>query len=105
MNRPPTPILVATDASDDAHAALRAAASLARRSGAPLHMVHVWQMPFTYGMALPLAIDPGLEDEAGRAILDEERALAEGFGVKVANVHLQHGVPAPAILAVAEAVQ
>jgi nucleotide-binding universal stress UspA family protein len=104
MNCLPAPILVATDASEDAHAALRVAASLARRSGSPLHIVHVWQMPFTYGIALPLTIDPGLADEAGRAVLDDERALAEGFGATVASVHLQHGAAVPAILEVAGAV-
>ena len=104
MNRLSAPILVATDASEDAHTAIRVAASLARRSGSPLHIVHVWQMPFTYGLALPLAFDPGLEDAAGAAILDEERALAEGFGAEVAGAHLRHGTPAYAILAVAETV-
>jgi len=104
VNRLPAPILVATDASEDAHSALRVAASLARHSGSPLHIVHVWQMPFTYGIALPLTIPAGLESEAGQAILDEERALAEGFGARVAGVHLQRGGVAQAILDVADAI-
>ena len=101
MNRLPAPILVATDASEDAHAAMRVAASLARRSDSQLHIVHVWQMPFTYGVA-PLVVDPDLGESAGEAILDEERALAESYGATVAGAHLRRGAPALAVLAVAD---
>ncbi|HXA29463.1 MAG TPA: universal stress protein [Candidatus Angelobacter sp.] len=102
MNRLPVPILVATDASEDAHAAMRVAASLARRSGSPLHIVHVWQMPFTYGIP-PLVVDPSLGEDAGESILEEERAVVESYGATVAGTHLRRGAPALAILAVADA--
>lgn len=104
MSRLPAPILVATDASDDAHAAMRAAASLARRTASPLHVVHVWQTPFTYGVPPQLIAGPGFEDEAGGAILDAERAFLEGCGASVSGAHLRHGTPALAILAVADVV-
>jgi nucleotide-binding universal stress UspA family protein len=104
MNRLPAPILVATDASDDAHTAMRAAASLARGSGSPLHIVHVWQMPFSYGVPLQLIADPALEDEAGATILDLEREFIEDGGASVAGAHLRRGTPALAILAVADMV-
>ena len=103
MNRHPAPILVATDASEGAHAAMRVAASLARRSGSPLHIVHVWQMPFTYGMP-PVVVDPGFAEDAGEAILHEEATLIESYGATVAGAHLRRGAPALAVLAVADAV-
>lgn len=105
MTRLPPPILVATDASDDAHAAMRVAASLARSSGSALHVVHVWQMPFAFGIPPQLALGPELEDEAGAAILSEERSFLETQGATVSGVHLRHGTPALAILAVADVVQ
>jgi nucleotide-binding universal stress UspA family protein len=104
MNRRPAPILVATDASEDAHDAVRVAASVAARSGSPLHIVHVWQMPFAFGI-VPMAIDPGLADDAGEAILDAECVVAERSGARVSGTHLRRGMPAAAILGVADALR
>jgi nucleotide-binding universal stress UspA family protein len=39
----PSKILIATDASEDALLATRAAIDLSGRTGAELHLVHAWQ--------------------------------------------------------------
>src|SRR3712207_1754094 len=41
----PTRIIAATDGSEDAVLALRAAAGLSSRTGSELHVVHVWPGP------------------------------------------------------------
>ena len=41
----PTTILAATDGSEDATLAVRAAADLSGRTGSELHVVHVWPGP------------------------------------------------------------
>lgn len=42
-NSLPDKILFATDGSEDAALAARASAEITHRSGAELHIVHVWQ--------------------------------------------------------------
>ena len=42
MNAFPTRVLLATDGSEDAHLAVRAAIDLSQKGGSELHVVHVW---------------------------------------------------------------
>lgn len=41
----PTRVLLASDSSEDANAAARAAAGISERTGSELHVVHAWQAP------------------------------------------------------------
>lgn len=72
MVEPFTKVLVGTDFSDGASRALERAVDVARRYGATLHLVHVWELPH---VATSLVIDPGFEwhtpvEQAARAQLD-----------------------------------
>lgn len=73
------PVLVGTDGSVIADAAVRWAASEAARRGAPLHVVHAWVWPL---MKVPLGPEPGapagggLQAQADRT-LSEAAATAE----------------------------
>ena len=45
MNALPTRILLASDGSEDAAAAARAATNVSRNAGSELHVVHAWETP------------------------------------------------------------
>jgi nucleotide-binding universal stress UspA family protein len=101
-----TRILLATDGSEDAALAARAAADLSGRARARLHVVHVLQglRPAT----LPAAgIDQysrayeGWEREAGE-LLEKQREHLRSARVPVAGAHLRKGRPAEEIVALAE---
>jgi nucleotide-binding universal stress UspA family protein len=100
----PTSILLATDGSDDAALARRAAVDLARRTGARLHVVHAWDVPIVpYGYP-GYVVSPADFEDAGRAILEEEVRAIEGSGLGAVDSHLAQGRPGIAILAVADEV-
>jgi nucleotide-binding universal stress UspA family protein len=99
-------ILLATDGSEDAALAARAAADLSNRARVRLHVVHVWQglRPAT----LPAtAIDPyprahqEWEREAGK-LLEEQTERLRSAGSTVAGAHLRKGRPAEEIVVLAE---
>jgi nucleotide-binding universal stress UspA family protein len=101
-----TRILLATDGSEDAALAARAAADLSDRARAGLHVVHVWQG--LRSATLPAAaIDQysrtyeGWEREAGE-LLDEQTERLRSAGGTVAGAHLRKGRPAEEIVALAE---
>jgi nucleotide-binding universal stress UspA family protein len=52
MVQPFTKVLVGTDFSDPAGRAVERACDLARRFGAALHVVHVWEVPLIVGGAI-----------------------------------------------------
>ncbi|MEJ7819668.1 MAG: universal stress protein [Rubrobacteraceae bacterium] len=84
----PTRILLATDGSEDAALARRAAVDLASRSGSELHVIHVWQdVPSPYAHAF---IRHELHEQ-GQEILDAEVEKIEAEGGKVAEAHLRNG--------------
>jgi nucleotide-binding universal stress UspA family protein len=45
MSALPTKILLASDGSEDAAAAARAATDVSRNAGSELHVVHAWETP------------------------------------------------------------
>jgi nucleotide-binding universal stress UspA family protein len=111
MNGFPTKILAATDGSEHAALAVRAASDLSLRGGAELHVVHVWQEP-----RLAMTLPAGAKGEYSRArerwkreaqgLLDEQadriRDRARGTGAAVAGAHLRKGRPAEEVVALAE---
>ena len=102
MDSFPMTVLLATDGSDDAALAARAAADLAARAGAALHVVHVWQ-PLGVGMAvypgMPIVDFRAEYERASRALLDAEVARLAAGGV-AAQAHLRAGRPDDQVLAV-----
>ena len=92
----PTEVLLATDGSEDAKLAARAAASLSGKAGAELHVAHAWQ-------ALPHpAIDPKYLEEEARRLLEEETGLLADAGSAVREAHLVMAPPVDAILDLSE---
>ncbi|HVC05630.1 MAG TPA: universal stress protein [Candidatus Acidoferrales bacterium] len=88
-------ILVATDASPDAHVALGAATDLAKRSGAQLHLVTAYNLPaaavYAYSgyFASDEPADPFEADAL--AILEKEQVRVESLGGRVAALHTGTG--------------
>ncbi len=80
MNALPTRILLATDGSEDASLAARAANDLSGRTGAELHVVHVWQD--LRSLSLPAAAtgeysqsSKEWEQEAGKLLEEQAERL------------------------------
>jgi nucleotide-binding universal stress UspA family protein len=98
-------ILLATDGSEDAHAALRVAADLAQRAGATLHLVTAYDLPAIALYAFPTTVGPQgrspFETEAF-ALLETERTRASKLGAEVSDVHAGMGVIDDVIVRVAE---
>jgi nucleotide-binding universal stress UspA family protein len=96
----PTKILLATDGSEHARRAARAAVELARKTGSELHVVHV-------GPAIPSVfayteLDPArIEEEARKKLAEEVRSIEESGGA-VAEGHVLLGTPAESIVSLAE---
>ena len=81
-------ILLATDGSEEAILAARAAATLSVRSGSELHIVHVWHDVHT--SYLHSFVKRELH-EWGQEILDEQVKKLEKIGATVAGSHLEKG--------------
>jgi nucleotide-binding universal stress UspA family protein len=96
MSHLPRKILLATDGSEDARLAARAAASLTDKVGAELHVVHAWQ-----SVPHPV-IDADYYEEGAKRLLEEQAEVVSGFGVAVSEAHLVMGPPVDAILDLAE---
>ncbi len=103
----PAKILLATDGSEDAELAARAAISLAEDTGAELHVVHVgethhrYAAPTVAGPPLPSGHREEIEKEA-QGMLDEQAEKVRQAGGKVAEAHLRMGKPAEEILRLSE---
>jgi nucleotide-binding universal stress UspA family protein len=103
MNASLTTILLATDGSSDAALAGRAAADISRKTGAQLHVVHVWtDVP-------PPAYPALVFDDYSRQAKEEARKLlrrqvwnAQVSGGSVAGHHLREGGPVEEIMFLAE---
>jgi nucleotide-binding universal stress UspA family protein len=88
-------ILLATDGSAHAHYALKAAADLARRSGASLYLVTAYQLPLSvvYGSSAyigpEVTTDPFEAD--ARALLKVEERRVEALGASVSGIYAGQG--------------
>jgi nucleotide-binding universal stress UspA family protein len=98
MSHLPKKILLATDGSEDARLAARAAAKLGDKTGAELHVVHAWQsVPYP-------VIDADYYEEGARRLLDEETEFVSDAGAVVKEAHLVMGPPVDVILDLAEGI-
>jgi nucleotide-binding universal stress UspA family protein len=88
----PTRILLATDGSDDAVLAARAAADLARKTGSELYVVHVWhaEFPKAYAVTMPGTRSRWCKQQAARLLVEQAENI-EGAGGKVKEAHLRRG--------------
>jgi nucleotide-binding universal stress UspA family protein len=104
----PTPILLATDGSDEAKLATQAATELSRETGSEVHVVYVLPAPAQL-IGHHLYSDETRESLIGGAERDAETFLKEqaekisSDGGKVADTHLRSGDPDKEILRAAEA--
>jgi nucleotide-binding universal stress UspA family protein len=98
-NALPSAILFATDGTQASRNARVAAAHLARTSGTPLHVVHVWAATGSISGA------PGVNEEIAAGVASAEAAVIEGpLGCRVAGIHTPRASRARGILAAAGAV-
>jgi len=93
--------LLATDGSEDAVLAARAAIDLAIKTGSELHVAHAWQgVP---SVRFESFVRAHLELQA-RGLLVEQTARAEDAGAKVGGTHLREGSAVDEVLDLAEEV-
>ena len=101
----PAKILVATDGSEDAMLAARAAISLAKDTDAELHVIHVGPAhvypPPTAGPTPPTGTDEELRQEA-QGVLDWQVDEIKKAGGEITKAHLRMGRPAEEILRLSE---
>ncbi|MBA3950614.1 MAG: universal stress protein [Rubrobacter sp.] len=104
MDETLTRVLVATDGSEDAALALRAAADLCRRAGSELHLVHAWRPARPgWGQTRYAFSQREIEEYVGRRrreaerLIEEQAREAEDHGAHVAAVHLRERRPAEEI--------
>ena len=103
----PTRILAATDGSEDAVLAVRAAADLSSRTGSELHVVHVWPGPplpvSRHSARAGIAMDDPREHEMkARELLERQVSRAKIARGIIARKHLREGRPAEEIAELAE---
>ena len=98
-------VLVATDGSEDAMLAARAAISLVHDTGAELHVVHVGPKhvypPPTAGPTPPTGTDRELRQEA-QGVLDWQVDEITKAGGEITQAHLRMGRPAEEIMHLSE---
>jgi nucleotide-binding universal stress UspA family protein len=103
MNASLTTILLATDGSGDAALAGQAAADISRKTGAQLHVVHVWtDVPPPAYPALVFDDYTRQAEEEARKLLRRQVWNAQVSGGSVAGHHLREGRPAEEIMFLAE---
>jgi nucleotide-binding universal stress UspA family protein len=102
----PVAILVATDGSEDAVLAVRAAVDLSNETGAELYLVHVGESLHVYPPPAsgPPPSTPSSEEirQVAQRMLDAQVEQVGKKGGKVAETHLRMGRPAEEILHVSE---
>lgn len=97
----PERILAATDGSQDAVRATEAASDLAKRSGAELHVVHVWHD--VRGFAHDF-VKRELRRQ-GQEILDEQVERIRAAGVEVEGAHLRGGRTSGEVIALGDEIR
>ena len=97
-------ILLATDGSEEAELATRAAVELANSTSSELHLVHVKLIPITppYPEVLDWREDLEYAEGEARELLDVQVKMVEDAGGTVAGVHLREELPSEEIVALAE---
>lgn len=103
MGHFPTRILLATDGSEDAALARRAAVDISQRTGSELHLAHVWRATPAYAHpAIALATDSEYYEQRAQELLMEQLDELAQREVEVSGAHLRRGRPAEEIVALAE---
>lgn len=104
MNVLPTKILLATDGSEDAALALRAAADIHVRTGAELHLVYARRRltALSYSMVEVAEGAHGHEREEAERLLEEQAERVRDAGATLAEAHMRQGPPAEEIVRLAE---
>jgi nucleotide-binding universal stress UspA family protein len=99
----PMKILLATDGSEDAVLAARAAADLSRETGSELHVVHAWQAAFpgAYAVTMPGTRSRWCEQQA-EVLLVEQVGRIEDAGGEVEEAHLRQGRTVDEIVGLAD---
>jgi nucleotide-binding universal stress UspA family protein len=102
-------ILLATDGSPAAHLALGAAADLARRSGASLHLVMAYEFAPSSVLAYAPYIGPNSAWDSceadARQLLDGEQDRVVALGASVGSLHVAREPAFKAVMDVAEMVE
>jgi nucleotide-binding universal stress UspA family protein len=99
MNSFPNRILLATDGSEDANLAARAAIELSNRTASELHVVHVWHdVPTPHFHSFVRA---QLRQEAEETLLEQLERIEQAGGT-VAEAHLREGRTIDEILDLSE---
>ena len=99
----PTRILLATDGSQDAALALRAALDLSFSTASELHVVHAWQaFPEYSHPSMAMASDCALYEREAQEVLFEQLDKIEEAGAIAAGAHLKRGRAAETITDVAQ---
>src|SRR5215207_6837721 len=103
MNTFPTKILLATDGSEDAALAARAAVDLSSRTGCELHVVHAWHtIPLYVHPSLESVFDPRPYERRARELLNTEIERIKEIGGAAEGEHLRMGPPADEIIELSE---
>lgn len=99
-----TKILLASDSSEDATAAARAATNISERTGSELHVVHAWQEPTPPAYSrYPLPVnDPSWYEREASDLLTAQVKKIEADGGTVTGAHLRKGQAVEEILDAAE---
>jgi nucleotide-binding universal stress UspA family protein len=103
MHHFPTRILLATDGSEDATLALRAALDLSTGSSSELHVVHAWQaFPEYSHPSVAIATDVGQHEREAQKVLFEQLDKIEAAGADADGAHLKRGRPIEVIVDLSE---
>jgi nucleotide-binding universal stress UspA family protein len=103
MHHFPTKILLATDGSEDAALALRAALDLSTRTASELHVVHAWQaFPEYSHPSMATASDSALYERDAQKVLFQQLDKIKDAGAIVAGAHLKRGRAAETVTDVAQ---
>jgi nucleotide-binding universal stress UspA family protein len=95
-------IVLATDGSEYARLAARAAVDLCEGTGADLHVVHVYQSNPTLLPAPVTILKSGLPSENAARLLEESVERIRNAGGEIEGAHLRIGRPAEEIAALAK---
>lgn len=103
MSHFPTRILLATDGSEDAALARRAAVDISQRTGSELYLLHVWRAtPSHAHPGIALATDSEYYEQRAQELLMGQLDELAQAGAEVSGAHLRRGRPAEELTSLAE---